>query len=186
MKIECRHANIFFLIIGFQLISGLAIADENNETDQNSNVIEEIVVTAQKRAQNLQDVPVSVAAFTGDAIEKLQMHTTAEIASQVPNLQVSAPYGEIQPIFSIRGISMVDYNTNQASPIGVYVDEVFSGPAFMQGMQLYDLERVEVLRGPQGTLYGKNTTGGALHISLRALPLARVDAIRIKCLAIIE
>jgi iron complex outermembrane receptor protein len=168
MKIEYRHAKILALLIGFQLVSGLVMADENSENNEYSNTLEEILVTAEKRAQNLQDVPVSVSAFTGDAIEKLQMHTAAEIASQVPNLQVSAPYGEIQPIFSIRGISMVDYNTNQASPIGVYVDEVFTGPAFMQGMQLYDLERVEVLRGPQGTLYGKNTTGGAINFITRA------------------
>jgi iron complex outermembrane receptor protein len=168
MKTEYRYAKTLSLLIGFQLISGLVIADENNEKNEYSNTLEEILVTAEKRAQNLQDVPVSVSAFTGDAIEKLQMHTAAEIASQVPNLQVSAPYGEIQPIFSIRGISMVDYNTNQASPIGVYVDEVFSGPAFMQGMQLFDLERVEVLRGPQGTLYGKNTTGGAINFITRA------------------
>ena len=163
MKTECRHVKTLSLIIGCQLICGLVIADENTEENKNANIIEEIIVTAEKRVQNLQDVPVSISALTGDSIEKLQMRTAGEIASQVPNLQVSAPYGEVQPIFSIRGISMVDYNTNQSSPIGVYVDEVFSGPAFMQGMQLFDLERVEVLRGPQGTLYGKNTTGGAIN-----------------------
>ncbi|MEH6592755.1 MAG: TonB-dependent receptor [Halioglobus sp.] len=132
-----------------------------------AQVLEEIVVTAQKRAESLQDVPISVSALTGDSIENFKMDRAADIVSQVPNLQVSSPYGEVQPIFSIRGISMVDYNTNQASPIGVYVDEVAVGPSFMQGMQLFDLERVEVLRGPQGTLYGKNTTGGAINFITR-------------------
>ena len=130
--------------------------------------LEEVIVTAQKRAQSLQEVPVSVSAISGDALSKLKMDSAVDVAAQVPNLQVSAPYGDVQPIFSIRGISMVDYNTNQASPIGVYVDEVAIGASFMQGMQLFDLERVEVLRGPQGTLYGKNTTGGAINFISRA------------------
>ncbi|GAB3101470.1 TonB-dependent receptor [Aestuariicella hydrocarbonica] len=130
--------------------------------------LEEIVVTAQKRSESVQDIPVAISAFTAEGMENMKMETANDIASGVPNLQVSSPFGETQPIFSIRGQSMSDYNTNQASPVGVYVDEAYVGANFLQGMALFDLERVEVLRGPQGTLYGKNTTGGAINFITRA------------------
>ncbi|MEH6550699.1 MAG: TonB-dependent receptor [Pseudomonadales bacterium] len=156
-----KNRNLYYALLGVQLSAALVSGAQANE-------LEEVIVTAEKRQQSLQDVPISVSAITGDSLDKLKMESAADIASQIPNLQVSAPYGDVQPIFSIRGISMVDYNTNQASPIGVYVDEVSIGASFMQGLQLFDLQRVEVLRGPQGTLYGKNTTGGAINFITRA------------------
>lgn len=125
--------------------------------------IEEIIVTAQKISESLQEVPLSVSAFSAEGIEALMWRSGIEISSQVPNMLTQSPWGDTQPLFSLRGVSSADWNPNQASPIGVYVDEVYLAPTFMHGMQLYDLERVEVLRGPQGTLYGKNTTGGAIN-----------------------
>jgi iron complex outermembrane recepter protein len=125
--------------------------------------LEEITVTAQRRTQNLQDVPVSVTGFSDDNINDLNIETADDVAAHVPNFQVSSPFGDVQPLFSIRGVSMPDYNTNQQSPIGVYVDEAYLGATVSHGLSLFDLERIEVLRGPQGTLYGKNTTGGAIN-----------------------
>ena len=125
--------------------------------------LEEVLVTAQKRTESLQDVPVSISALSADTVERLKIDNAAQITGQMPNLHVSAPFGDQQPVYSLRGISMVDYNVNQASPIGAYIDEASAGPSFMQGFQVFDLERIEVLRGPQGTLYGKNTTGGAIN-----------------------
>lgn len=138
------------------------------ESGGRSLSLEEVVVTAQRRSESVQDVPVAITAFTSHGMENMKMETANDIAAGVPNLQVASPYGETQPIFSIRGQSMSDYNTNQASPVGVYVDEAYMGANFLQGMALFDLERVEVLRGPQGTLYGKNTTGGAINFITRA------------------
>jgi iron complex outermembrane receptor protein len=156
MKSNYSYKKLYYALLAAYVSAGLVAG-------AHADAIEEVIVTAQKRAQSIQDVPVSVSAIKGDTLNNLKMDSASDISAQVPNLQVSAPYGDVQPIFSIRGISMVDYNTNQASPIGVYVDEVAIGASFMQGMQLFDLERVEVLRGPQGTLYGKNTTGGAIN-----------------------
>ncbi len=130
--------------------------------------LEEITITSQKRTENLQKAPLSVTAITGDALQEMQMIRANEIAAQTPNMIATMPYGESQPIFSLRGLSMVDYNANQASPIGVYVDEATVGVSFMQALHLFDIERVEVLRGPQGTLYGKNTTGGAINFITQA------------------
>jgi iron complex outermembrane receptor protein len=129
--------------------------------------LEEVLVTAQKRSQSTQDIPVAVTGLGGDALDKLGFDNATDIGAQVPNMQVSGAYGEVQPIFSIRGVSMSDYSSNQASPIGVYVDEAYLGPTYSHGSSFFDIERLEVLRGPQGTLYGKNTTGGAINIITR-------------------
>lgn len=129
--------------------------------------IEEIVVTAQKRAERLQDVPVSVSALSGDMLEKQRINTADEIVSFVPNLQLTSTVGQGTPIFALRGVSMSDYSLNQAGPVATYYDEVYKGNFAILGVAMFDLERVEVLRGPQGTLYGKNTTGGAVNLISR-------------------
>ncbi|MBD2859449.1 TonB-dependent receptor [Spongiibacter sp. KMU-158] len=126
--------------------------------------LEEVVVTAQRRSASVQDTPVAITGLGSDSLEKLGFESANDIGAQVPNMQVSGPYGEVQPIFSIRGVSMSDYSSNQASPIGVYTDEAYLPATFSHGMSFFDVERLEVLRGPQGTLYGKNTTGGAINI----------------------
>lgn len=125
--------------------------------------LEEVIVTAQKRAESLQDVPVSITALTATDIENQKIREGAEIAALVPNLFATKVAGDGFPIFSLRGVSMSDYSYNQSSPVATYVDEVYKGNPAIQGVQIFDLERIEVLRGPQGTLYGKNTTGGAVN-----------------------
>ncbi len=130
--------------------------------------LEEVIVTAQKRTQSLQDVPVSVSALGSGDLEGLKLRATTEIAAQVPNMQISTAYGDSTPMISMRGVSMSDFSLNQSSPVAIYVDEVFRGNPAILGVQMFDLERVEVLRGPQGTLYGKNTTGGAVNFITKA------------------
>jgi iron complex outermembrane receptor protein len=130
--------------------------------------IEEIVVTAQKRAQSVQDVPISVAAIGGTEIDELKITDTNDIAGLVPNLQVNQVIGDGAPVFSLRGVTMNDYSVHQSSPVAVYTDEVYAGPSVLQPIQMFDLDRIEVLRGPQGTLYGRNSTGGAVNLITRA------------------
>lgn len=124
----------------------------------------EIVVTATKRAESLQSVPISVSAIGGDALSKSRVMNVDSLVTKVANLQLTSIVGDNTPIFSLRGVSMSDYSLNQASPVATYYDEVYKGNFAFLGVAMYDLERVEVLRGPQGTLYGKNTTGGAVNI----------------------
>lgn len=140
--------------------SGPVFADS---APADSDVIPEIVVTAEKRSETLQSVPVSVTALTGAQLGQLKLDTPSDLVTQVPNLQVNGIVGEGSPLFSLRGVSMFDYSLNQSSPVASYIDEVYKGNFTLFGVELYDLERVEVLRGPQGTLYGKNTTGGAIN-----------------------
>ena len=164
----CRLAICFVL---FHLaVAGRASAQQES-TDTSSaasNEVGEIVVTAQRRAQSISDVPLAITAIDGSTLEKNGISNSAELATAVPNLQISSPYGDTQPNFSLRGISVAnEYNSNQVSPIGVYIDDVYIAPRTSQGMGLFDLDRVEVLRGPQGTLFGRNTTGGAINFITR-------------------
>jgi iron complex outermembrane receptor protein len=127
----------------------------------------DIIVTAQKRSERLQNVPIAITALSGDQLEQRQIRRVEDLVTSVPNLQVTSPAGEGLPVFALRGISMADYSLSQSSPIAVYFDEVYKGTFSVLGLGMFDLERVEVLRGPQGTLYGKNTTGGAINFISR-------------------
>ena len=132
------------------------------------DTVQEVVVTAQRREQSLLDVPVAVTALTSRSLETKGVTNSAQLAAVVPNLQVNSAYGETQPNFSLRGVSVAnEYNSNQVSPIGVYINDVYVVSRTSQGMGLFDLDRVEVLRGPQGTLFGRNTTGGAINFITR-------------------
>lgn len=125
--------------------------------------IEEIVVTAQKRAQSVSDIGVTVTAFGEDDVKELGFETAKDLAENTPGLSTVNGTSGGTPIFAIRGIGLDDFNSNNTSGVGVYLDEVLAAyPVFLNG-QIFDVERVEVLKGPQGTLYGKNTTGGAIN-----------------------
>jgi iron complex outermembrane receptor protein len=125
--------------------------------------LEEVVVTAQHRSENIQSVPISINAFTAQDIQKLGIESTTDIGLVTPNVNIALSQGAgNQPIITIRGIGINDENTNNAGPIAVYMDDVYQSSPAAQTFSLFDLERVEVLKGPQGTLYGRNTSGGAI------------------------
>lgn len=158
---RCRLTLIAAAVILGPGAGSPALAQQTAEAE--SGGIQEVVVTAQKRAESLQSVPVSVTAITSAQLGEVKMDTPSDLTSQVPNLQVNGIVGEGTPLFSLRGVSMFDYSLSQSSPVASYVDEVYKGNFVLFGVEMFDLDRVEVLRGPQGTLYGKNTTGGAVN-----------------------
>ena len=126
--------------------------------------VEEVIVTAQKRSENIQQVPLSIQAFTGKTIKDLGIKSSADLGRITSNVDIALPAGPgNQPIISIRGIGLNDYDTNNAGPNGVYVDEVYLSAPASQTFQTFDLQRIEVLKGPQGTLYGRNSSGGAIN-----------------------
>lgn len=129
--------------------------------------LEEIVVTAQKRAENVQDVPVAITALSANTLRQMNVTKLADLTSVAVSLSATSALSDAFPSFSLRGISSFDYSQHQQSPVATYVDEVYKGAGLLSALQLYDLERVEVLNGPQGTLYGKNTTGGAIAMYTR-------------------
>jgi iron complex outermembrane receptor protein len=129
----------------------------------NSEEIEKISITAQKRTQSITEVGVTTTAFSGDMLEELGVESAVDLGAHTPGLvAVNATSGGT-PIFAIRGIGLDDFSPNNTSGVGVYTDEIFASSPVYLGGQLFDIERVEVLKGPQGTLYGKNTTGGAIN-----------------------
>ena len=135
---------------------------------QEAAALEEIIVHARKSSENLQRVPVAVSVLTADDMLNRGVFETSDLMGSSPNLQVTSAYAQTQPNFTIRGVGVAnEFTASTASAVGVYVDEVYQTFRAAHGQQLYDLEQIEILRGPQGTLFGKNTTGGAVLVETR-------------------
>ena len=153
----------------------LAVAGTLPRAAVAQETLAEIVVTAQKRAQNLQEVPVAVDAFNAAALGDAGAVQPVDLATMTPNLTAKNAVGNTAPIFALRGIGLNDFATNGTQPVGAYVDEVYMVNNSQLGFQLMDLERVEVLKGPQGTLYGRNTTAGAINF-ISSKPTRKFEA----------
>lgn len=136
--------------------------------------LEEVVVTARKRAEPAGSIGLSVAAFSGADIATLRITSADEVAFHIVNVDLNKPFGNANPVVVIRGVGLQDYNTNNSPATGIYVDEVYVASNAAADFPLYDLERVELLKGPQGTLWGRNTTAGALNFVTRK-PAASTD-----------
>ncbi len=149
-------------------IAALTIVVDVLPQESSAGLIEEIIVTAQKREENLQETPVSVTAFTAGAIEALGFRQSVDITAQTPNFSVGYPNGDTGvPAPFIRGVGLNDFGVLNQGPVAAYMDESYISSNAAQIFQLLDVERVEVLRGPQGTLYGRNATGGAVNFISR-------------------
>jgi len=127
------------------------------------SVLEEIVVVAQKREQNVQDVPIAISAFSGTQMDALGVSESFDIASFAPGVHISGNLAGQNTQFSIRGVTQNDFNDIIEAPNAVYLDEGYIAVAQAQTFAVFDLERVEILKGPQGTLFGRNATGGLVH-----------------------
>jgi iron complex outermembrane receptor protein len=134
---------------------------------QEASVLDEVVVTAQKRSENLQDVPVSVTALTADQLKDQRVGDVLALSGLSPSLQIKTDDNAANPRIFIRGVGVNDFNPSTASAVGVYLDGVYVASPLAQMAGFYDLQQVEVLRGPQGTLYGRNTTGGAINVTTK-------------------
>ena len=165
MKIELKKSllsKIVLLVLGAVNAQGVAAQDQN--PDSQAGVLEVIVVTAQKREQNLQDVGIAVTAFTGDQMRELGFQSTTDLVSHTPGLRYVSNFGDgNNAAFSLRGVGLNDFAEINESAVAVYVDEIYHATLAGLGFQLFDIERTEVLKGPQGTLFGRNATGGLVH-----------------------
>ena len=147
------YAAIFTPLVSLSLIFSGSV---------NAAVLEEIIVTAQKREQNLQDVGISVTAFSGQQLDNLGATNTTDITQQSPAVQLFT-YTPSIIVFNIRGVSQNNFIDTLEAPVAVNFDNAYVASMNGIGQQMFDMDRVEVLRGPQGTLFGRNATGGVIQ-----------------------
>lgn len=150
-------------IISICLAAPLAMAQDEpaQETEARQQTV---IVSATRREESIQDVPVSATAFNAEDIKALRLQSTADIGDQAPNIiLVQGNFGYGAPIISVRGVTNGDFSATSNTPVTVYSDDVPLTQIVSHGFGLYDLERIELLRGPQGTLFGRNATSGALQ-----------------------
>ena len=124
--------------------------------------LQEIVVTAQRREENLQDIPISVDVVSGDKLDAINSGggDIRALAGRVPSLNIESSFGRTFPRFYIRGLGNTDFDLNASQPVSLVYDDVVLENPILKGFPIFDVERVEVLRGPQGTLFGRNTPAG--------------------------
>ncbi|MEQ1439023.1 TonB-dependent receptor [Fontimonas sp. SYSU GA230001] len=133
-----------------------------------TTALEEIVVTAQRRAASAQDTPISMEAFNSDKLAQRGIQGVQDLAANVPSMVIEPhPLSNTTLRITIRGVGITDAQVTQDPAVGIYLDGVYLARSAGLALDLADLERVEVLRGPQGTLYGRNTTGGAVNLVTR-------------------
>lgn len=122
-----------------------------------------VTVTARKTEENLQDVPIAVTAFSGEQLQALGANESGDVALYTPNFTWNTEFGRATPQPFLRGVGSNGFMPNNVNPIAVYSDHALIGPNVAQGFAAFDVDRVEVLKGPQGTLYGRNSTGGLIN-----------------------
>jgi iron complex outermembrane receptor protein len=148
----------------FTLLCSTAWRAGAAEADAAAGVtLEEVTVTAQRRAESLQNVPIAITAVTAADLQRNGIHELGTLSGQVPGLTFS-PFAPGQNIVSLRGVSSNDDGAGTDNSVAVFVDDVYLGRVSNINPEMFDVDRLEVLRGPQGTLYGKNTIGGAINI----------------------
>ena len=162
--IRVTTASAAALIIGAALATP-AFAQQAPQ-DDTSATLDEVIVTAQRREQSLQDVPIAITAFTAETLERTAATGISDIAAKAPGVTLTQ-FNIGEPQLYIRGVGTTSDSAASDPSIGVSIDEVSIGRAGASALAFLDIERVEVLRGPQGTLYGRNASGGALNIYTR-------------------
>ncbi len=155
------------------VLLGATVTAQAQETPP-SRLLEEVIVTAQKRAENLQDVPIAMQAFSGEELEKSRISSLTDVTRLAPNLNVVVQNALSQHIV-IRGVGTNEFFGNAPSSVGMYMDEVTMNSSYMSTLGLFDIERIEVLRGPQNSLFGRNTTGGAINYISRQPRIGETD-----------
>ena len=150
------------MLVAWVFAATTASAADEPAAGAREDELAEIVVTAQKRSENVQNVPIAMQAYTGDQLQKAGINKIVDIVQLAPNLNVVVQNSLSQHIV-IRGVGTNEFFGNAPSSVGTYMDEVTMNSSYMSTLGLFDMERVEILRGPQNSLFGRNTTGGAVN-----------------------
>ncbi|QNA84365.1 TonB-dependent receptor [Sphingomonas sp. So64.6b] len=175
-KILLAAASSVALVASGQAVAQEAQPQAANSSGQaaESSGLDDIIVTAQKREQSLQDVPISITAFNAEAIASLGAQTIGDLDTFTPGLSINDS-SVTQPSFTIRGVSTDDFGIGTDPAVGIFIDGVYSARSGAALIFFNDIERVEVLKGPQGTLFGRNTSAGAISIITKK-PVDKLEA----------
>ena len=155
-------------ILTSTILAGIALGlmpfASSNALAQSNAILEEIVVTAQRREERLEDVPISISTMSGERLASIFEggDDVRALAGRVPGLNAESSNGRVAPRFYIRGLGNTDFDLNASQPVSIVMDEVVMENVILKSFPLFDIERVEVLRGPQGTLFGRNTPAGII------------------------
>jgi iron complex outermembrane receptor protein len=150
-----------------------ALANDAADSEAEAGLNPDIVVTARRRAESLQDVPFAITAYTGEALERQGATDITDLSDTTPNVTLETSRGTNTTLTAfIRGVGQQDPVAGFEAGVGLYLDDVYLNRPQAAVLDIYDVERIEVLRGPQGTLYGRNTIGGAIKYVTRRLPTA--------------
>ena len=160
-RIHATAASVAALMIAGGLATP-ALAQQTPDDDQ-AVTLDEVIVTAQRREQSLQDVPVAITAFGAETLERTAATGIQDVVGKAPGVTLTQ-FNIGEPQVFIRGVGTTSDSAASDPSIGVSIDEVSIGRAGASALAFLDIQRVEVLRGPQGTLYGRNASGGALNI----------------------
>jgi iron complex outermembrane receptor protein len=179
ISIEQQHSRTgwqnLFLVLTTTLAALLtlpatAFAQSDAEDENSAGIIEEVIVTATRREESLMEVPIAVTAITGEELQNFGVLDITYIAQMSPNTTLKVSRGTNTTLTAfIRGVGQQDPVAGFESGVGLYLDDVYLNRPQAAVMDIYDVERIEVLRGPQGTLYGRNTIGGAIKYVTRRL-----------------
>ena len=149
--------------IALWLASAAGAQQPSSTSDTGGIELNEIVVTATRRAESEQTVPLSITALSAEDLANSGATQTRDLVELAPNLSEQGSFGRTDPSFFIRGVGSTQFNPNSNSKVGVYLDDVYLSSPAVQGSQLFDVDHIEIARGPQGTLFGQNTTAGLMR-----------------------
>ncbi len=157
------HSSLVVLLICS--FSGQAMAQDASDASD-AGILEEVIVTATRRAENIQDIPISITALSSSDIDTISagVPDIRFLSGRVANLTVESSYGRVFPRFYIRGYGNTDFDMHGSQPVSLVIDEVVQENPMLKGFPVFDVERIEVLRGPQGTLFGRNTPAGVVKV----------------------
>ena len=153
-----------FYALVFSVMLFISITVVADEEDEEIIMLEEVMVTARKREQRSFDVPLSVSTLRGEKSDALRSSgmDVRFLSNRTPSLQMESSFGRVFPRFYIRGLGNTDFDLNASQPVSVLYDGIVLENALLKGFPAFDLDRIEVLRGPQGTLFGRNTPAGTV------------------------
>lgn len=163
-KVKVKPSSIRLHAVALALSAAFPASQAQSEPKKDSQQLEQVIVTGARRVENLKDVPIAISAMKTEAIETVSVGGAdiRAISGRVPSLNVESDFGRSFPRFYVRGLGNTDFDLNASQPVGLVFDDIVQENPILKGFPLFDIDQVELLRGPQGTLFGRNSPAGVM------------------------